>query len=104
MLDKEKVFVMFLSFKMLLVEGLLSKYGTTGDGKVGKPGRYASDNMIPRLTSFSEKSATHRIKKTRPQRCVMCTKHGKRKEIVYCCRECDVGRRPRHYMGCRAKE
>jgi hypothetical protein len=30
--------------------------------------------------------------KYRPQRrCVVCTKHGRKKMSVYCCEECDVG-------------
>jgi hypothetical protein len=35
-----------LSLRVLLVEGLFSKYGATGERKVGQPGRHAS-NMIP---------------------------------------------------------
>jgi hypothetical protein len=39
-----------LSFGVLFLEGLFSKYGATDERKVGQPGRHASENMIPRLT------------------------------------------------------
>jgi hypothetical protein len=52
--------VEYLSFRVLLVEGLFSKYGATGERKVGQPGRHASDNMIPRLTEC------HFLRKVQP--------------------------------------
>jgi hypothetical protein len=81
------------SFKVLLVEGLFSKYRATGERKVGQPGRHTSDNMIPRLTEHNFlRKVQPRGGKARPQRrCVVCTKHGRKKETVYCCRECNVG-------------
>jgi hypothetical protein len=42
------------------VEGLFSKYGATGERKVGQPGRHASDNMIARLTEC------HFLRKVQP--------------------------------------
>jgi hypothetical protein len=75
------------------VEGLFSKYGKTSEGEVRRPGRHASDNTIPRLTErhFLRKVQPKGKKSIPQRRCVVCTKHGKRKETVYYCRECDVG-------------
>jgi hypothetical protein len=56
----QRSFLMFLSSRILLVEGLFSKYGTTGEGNVRKPGRHVSDNMIPRLTE------RHFLRKVQP--------------------------------------
>jgi hypothetical protein len=63
------------------------------EGEVSRPGRHARDNTKSRLT---ERHFVRRVqptgKKAAPQRrCVVCTKHGKRKDTRYCCRECDVG-------------
>jgi hypothetical protein len=71
-----------LSFRVLLVEGLFSKFGATGEGKVGQPGRHASDNRILRLTEPHFLGKVQPIgEKVRPQRrCVVCTKHGRKKE------------------------
>ncbi|KAG8224460.1 hypothetical protein J437_LFUL003183 [Ladona fulva] len=80
-----------LSFTVQLVEDLFLKYAVERGGNVG--GRQASDNNVPRLT---ERHFIRKVKpkgtKSRPQRrCVVCSKHGKRKDTVYCCSECDVG-------------
>ena len=55
-------------------------------------GRQASDNTVPRLTErhFLRKVAP-KTEKSKPQRCVVCSKHGKKKTSVYCCQICDVG-------------
>jgi hypothetical protein len=92
MLDKDKFFCSVSVIRILLLERVFSRYGTTGEGKVGKPGRNASDNTIPRLT---ERNFLRKVqptgKKESDHRGFMCTKHGKRKETVYRCKECDVG-------------
>jgi hypothetical protein len=56
--------------------------GTTGEGKVGKPLRHASDNMIPRLTErhfLRKMQSTEKRKKPdhRDVLCVLCMAKGK---------------------------
>jgi hypothetical protein len=78
-----------LSFRVQLVEGLFSKYAE----ERSRVGRRASDNTLPRLRErhFIRRVAP-KSQKSRPQRrCVVCTKHGKKKLSVYCCEECNVG-------------
>jgi hypothetical protein len=65
-----------LSFRVLLVEGLFSKYGATGEIKMGQPGRHASDNTISRLTE---------------RNFLRCVQHVSERRRMYCCRECNVG-------------
>jgi hypothetical protein len=78
-----------LAFRVNLVEALFHQFADT-ERKV--PGRKAGDNTIPRLR---ERHFIHKVppgKKSAPQRrCVVCTKHGRRKETRYCCLQCDVG-------------
>ncbi|XP_068085205.1 piggyBac transposable element-derived protein 4-like [Anabrus simplex] len=81
-----------LSYRIQLVEGLFTKYARTG-GERNIQGRRASDNTVPRLQErhFIRKLAP-KSEKSKPQRrCVVCSKHGKKKTSVYCCQECDVG-------------
>jgi len=57
------------------------------------PGQQASNNTVPRLTKrhFLRKVAS-KTEKSKPQsRCVVCSKHGKKKTSMYCCQICDVG-------------
>jgi hypothetical protein len=64
-----------------------------GEGKVGRPRRHASDNTKLRLTErhFLRKVQRERKKLRRQRRYVVCSKHGRRKDTVNRCRECDVG-------------
>jgi len=77
-----------LKFRIDLIEGLFVKYAM--ERKV--PGRRGDDNTVRRLI---ERHFPKRIppteKKSKPtRRCVVCSKHGKRRETVYHCRDCDV--------------
>jgi hypothetical protein len=80
-----------LSFRIQLVEGMFVKYANVLERKV--PGQHSSDNTVPQLTErhfISKLPPTE--KEARPQRrCVVCQKHGKRKDTVYWCDACDVG-------------
>jgi len=81
-----------LSYRMQLVEGLFTKYARAAEMQ-SVTGRQASDNTVPRLTErhFLKKVAL-KTEKSKPQRrCVVCSKHGKKKTSVYCCQICDVG-------------
>jgi hypothetical protein len=80
-----------LSFRTELVEGLFVKHASAVERKVQTGHR--SDNLVPRLT---ERHFISRIppteKKASPQRrCVVCYKHGRRKDTVYWCDACNVG-------------
>ena len=80
-----------LSYRIQLVEALFVKYARVGEGS--SQGRHSSDNTVSRLRErhFIRK-VTPKTEKSKPQRrCVVCTKHGKKKTTVYCCQECDVG-------------
>ena len=81
-----------LSYRIQLVEGLFMKYVRAAETQ-NVPGRQASDNTVPRLTEghFLRKVAP-KAEKSKPQRrCVVCSKHRKKKIAVYCCQICDVG-------------
>jgi len=80
-----------LSYRIRLVECLFMKY-SRAEGKRSVRGRHASDNTIPQLTEIHFlRKVSPKSKKSKPQRrCVVCTKHGKKK-TVYCCQICDVG-------------
>jgi len=78
--------------RIQLVEGLFMKYARAVETR-SVPGRQASDNTIQQLTEsqFLRKVAP-KTEKSKPQRrCVVCSKHGKKKTSVYCCQICDVG-------------
>jgi len=80
-----------LSYRIQLVEGLFTKYAHAVE-TWSVPGQQASDNTIPRLTerNFLRKVAP-KTEKSKPQRrCVVCSKHRKKKTSVYCCQICDV--------------
>jgi len=77
-----------LTFRIELVEGLLAKYSV--QRKV--PGHHDGYSNIKRLT---ERHFPRRIppteNKCKPtRRCVVCSKHKKRRETVYYCQDCDV--------------
>ena len=76
-----------LSYRIQLVEDLFMKRVRTAEMR-GVPGRQAFDNTVPH---FLRKVAP-KTEKSKPQRrCVMCSRHGKKKTSVYCCQICDVG-------------
>jgi len=72
-----------LSYRIQLVEGLLTKYASTAETR-SEAGRQASDNTIPRLTeSHFLRKVAPKIEKSKPQRgCVVWSKHGKKKTSV----------------------
>jgi hypothetical protein len=76
------------AFRVNLVEALFEQFADT-ERKVR--GRRAPENTILQLL---ERHFINNVpptgKKAVPQRCVMCTKHG-RKNTRYCCLQCDVG-------------
>jgi len=81
-----------LSYRIQLVKGLFTKYVGPAEMR-SLPGRQASDNTVPQLTErhFLRKVAP-KTEKSKPQsRCVVCSKHGKKKASMYCCQICDVG-------------
>jgi len=81
-----------LSYRIQLVEGLFTKYACATEMRC-VPGWQASDNTVPRLTErhFLRKVAP-KTKKSKPQRrCVVHSKHGKKKTSVYCFQKCNVG-------------
>ena len=55
--------------------------------------RQASENTVPWLTErHFLREVAPKTEKSKPQRrCVVCSKHGKKKTSVYCCQICDVG-------------
>jgi len=71
-----------LSYSIQLVEGLFTKYARAAVTQ-SVPGRQTSDNTVPRLTErhFLRKVAP-KTEKSKPQRrCVLCSKHGKKKNF-----------------------
>ena len=81
-----------LSYRIRLVEGLFMKYACAAETQ-NVPGRQASDNTFPWLTKrrFLRKVSPKTEKLKSQRRCVVCSKHGKKKTSVYCCQICDVG-------------
>ena len=79
-----------LSYRIQLVEGLFTKYARH---ETRVAGRHATENTVPRLTErhFLRKVAPKNEKLKPQRRCVVCSKHGRKKTTVYCCEECDVG-------------
>ena len=81
-----------LSYKIQLVEGLFTKYARAAEIR-SISGRQASDNTVPRLTErhFLRNVAPKTEKSKLQRKCVVCSKHGKKKTSVYYCQICDVG-------------
>jgi hypothetical protein len=77
-----------LTFRVELVEGLLVKYSV----QCKAPGHYDGDNTVKRLTEcqFPRRIPPTENKCKPTRRCVVCSKHNKRRETVYYCRGCDV--------------
>jgi hypothetical protein len=76
------------TFRIDLIDAQFVKYAV--ERKI--PGHRRDDNTVRRQT---ERHFPKRIppteKKSKPtRRCVVCSKHGKRRETVYHCRDCDV--------------
>jgi len=79
------------SYIIQLVEGVFMKYACAAETR-SVSGQQPSDNTAPRLTErhFLRKVAP-KTEKSKPQRrCVVCSKHRKKKTSVYCCQICDV--------------
>ena len=70
-----------LSYWIQLVEGVFTKYVCAAETQ-SVPERQASDNTIPRLTErhFLRKVAL-KTEKSKPQRCVVCSKHRKKENF-----------------------
>jgi len=81
-----------LSYRIRLVEGLFTKYACAAETR-NVPGWQASDNTFPWLTKrrFLRKVSPKTEKLKSQRRCVVCSKHRKKKTSVYCCQICDVG-------------
>jgi len=72
-----------LSYRIQLVEGLFMKYVCAAETRSVQR-RQASNNTVPRLTErhFLRKVAP-KTEKSKPQwRCVVCSKHGKKKTSI----------------------
>jgi len=81
-----------LLYRIQLVEGLFMKCVRAAETR-SVSWRRASDKTVPRLTErhFLRKVAP-KTEKSKPQRrCVVRSKHAKKKTSVYCCQICDVG-------------
>jgi hypothetical protein len=80
-----------LKFRLSQAKGLVEKYGS----RVPRP-VYGRPSVEPPPKRLTERHFLERIpatgKKAKPQkRCVVCAKHGKRKESIYWCSECEAG-------------
>jgi hypothetical protein len=79
-----------LALRVNLMEALFKQFA---DAECRLPGRQVAESIIPRL---KERHFIHKVpssgKKLFPQRrCVVCTKHKRKKDTRYCCLQCDVG-------------
>jgi hypothetical protein len=79
-----------LKFRLSLAQGLVEKHGSGVRPVYGRP------SIEPPPKRLMERHFLERIpatgKKAKPQkRCVVCAKHGTRKESVYWCSECEAG-------------
>ena len=81
-----------LLYRIQLVEGLFMKYSHDAETR-SAPRRKASNNTFPRLNErhFLRKVAPKTEKSKPERRCVVRSKHGKKKTSVYCCEIRDVG-------------
>ena len=81
-----------LSYRIRLVEGLFTKYARAAE-TWNVLGRHTSNNTVPLLAErhFLRK-VVPKTEKSKPQRrCLVCSRHGKKKTWVFCCQICDVG-------------
>ena len=69
-----------LSCRIRLVEGLFTKYAGAAQTR-SVPGRHASDHTVPRLTEryFLRKVAAKTAKSKLQGKCIVCSRHGKKK-------------------------
>jgi hypothetical protein len=87
----EKTHMDTLKFRISLAQGLVEKYGP----RVPRP-VHGRPSVVPPPKRLTERHFLERIpatgKKAKPQRrCVVCTKHGMRKDTVYWCSDCEAG-------------
>jgi hypothetical protein len=78
-----------LAFRVNLVEAIFEQFANP---ELKVRGHRPAENTIPRS---HERHFIHKVppsgKKALPQRrCVVCTKHGQKKDTRYCCLQCDV--------------
>jgi hypothetical protein len=78
-----------LTFRLSLAQGLMKKHGSG----VPHPD-YGCPLMDCHLKDVKQHFMEHipaTVKNAKPQRkCVVCTKHGKRRESIYWCSECEA--------------
>jgi hypothetical protein len=80
-----------LKFRLTLAQGLVEKYGPSVPRPV-----YGRPSVEPPPKRLTERHFLERIpatgKKAKPQRrCVVCAKHGRRRDSIYWCSDCDAG-------------
>jgi hypothetical protein len=77
-----------LAFRVSFLEALFEQFAN----KRGLPGRQAAEN-IPRLKErhFIHKVPPSRKKAAAQRRCVVCTRHRRKKDTRFCCLQCNVG-------------
>jgi hypothetical protein len=80
-----------LKFRHSLAQGLVEKHGSAVPCPV-----YGRPSLEPLPKRPAEQHFLENIpatgKKAKPQeKCIVCSKHGKRKESIYWCSECEVG-------------
>jgi hypothetical protein len=78
-----------LAFRISFLESRFEQFANT---ERGLPGRQAAED-IPRLKErhFIRKVPPSRKKAGPQRRCVVCTRHGRKKDTRFCCLQCDVG-------------
>jgi hypothetical protein len=78
-----------LKFRLRLTQGLVEKYGPSVPRPV-----YGCPSIEPPPKSLTERHFVERIpatgNKAKPQRCVVCAKHGRR-DSIYWCSGCEAG-------------
>jgi hypothetical protein len=79
-----------LKFRLSLAQVLVEKHGSAVPCPV-----YSCQSLEPPTKRLRERHFLEHIpatgKKAKPQRCTVCSKHGKRKESIYWCSECEAG-------------
>ncbi|XP_015117278.1 piggyBac transposable element-derived protein 4-like [Diachasma alloeum] len=77
-----------LDFRTELINEILIKYNA-GRGQTNRP----DPTDLRRLSGrhFIRKIPKTHIEKTLQRRCIVCTKHGRKKTSVYWCEECNIG-------------
>jgi hypothetical protein len=80
-----------LKFRLSLAQGLVGKHCSAVPRPV-----YGHQSLEPLPKRLTERHFLERIpatgKKAKPQKiCIVCSKHGRRKESIYWCSECEAG-------------